>query len=152
VRTIDGVPQQAFRVDAYALAYRYVSGCTLNHAQLGSRAPEFFAALERLLRRVHEVGGLVHLDVRSSRNVLVTEHGKPVLIDFQSHMMTRWMPAGVRDWIERFDMAGVYKHWSRRSPETMGESREMQLRTMNRWRRPGFLRGYLGVRKSSSTR
>jgi hypothetical protein len=152
VRSIAGVPQEAFRVDAYALGYRYVPGRTLNHVHLGSRAAEFFAALEHLLRQVHALGGIVHLDLRSSRNVLVTEHDEPVLIDFQSHLSTRWMPAAIRKWIERFDMAGVYKHWARRSPETMGESREMQLREMNRWRRSWILRGYLGVRRSRSTR
>jgi RIO-like serine/threonine protein kinase len=152
VQGIAGVPQEAFRVDAYALGYRYVSGQTLNHAQLGPRCAEFFTALEHLLRQVHAVGGIVHLDVRTSRNVLVTEHDEPVLIDFQSHLSTRWMPARIREWIERFDMAGVYKHWARRSPETMGDSREIQLREMNRWRRPRFLRGYLGVRKSRPTR
>jgi hypothetical protein len=34
----------------------------------------------------------------------------------------------------------------------MGESRELLLNRMNRWRRLWFLRGYLGVRKSRPSR
>jgi hypothetical protein len=147
-----GVPQDAFRVDACALAYRYVPGKTLSQAQLGARFGEFFVALERLLQQVHEVGGLVHLDVRTGTNVLVTETGEPALIDFQSHLSTGWMPRRVRRWLEHYDMAGVYKHWARRSPGSMGESRELLLNRMNRWRRLWFLRGYLGVRKSRPSR
>jgi hypothetical protein len=152
LRGVAGVPQDAFRVDACALAYRYVPGQPLSQAQLGARFGEFFNALEALLRQVHEVGELVHLDVRTSTNVLVTERGEPALIDFQSHMSTRWLPAKVRRWIEQFDMAGVYKHWARRSPATMGATREMLLSEMNRWRRLWILRGYLGMRKSRPSR
>ena len=152
LRGLAGVPQGAFRLDACALAYRYVPGQPLNLAQLGAGFGEFFTALEALLRQVHEVGGLVHLDVRTSTNVLVNERGEPVLIDFQSHMSTRWLPTKVRRWIEQFDMAGVYKHWARRSPATMGESRETLLSEMNRWRRLWILRGYLGMRKSRPSR
>lgn len=148
VQGLDGVPQAPFRVDARALAYRFIPGRALNNVQLGARFGEFFVALERLLQQVHDVGEFVHLDVRNSRNILVTEGDEPVLIDFQSHLSTRWMPAAMRRWIEGFDMAGIYKHWARRSPETMGESRHSHLGEMNRWRRLWFLRGYFGVRKS----
>lgn len=147
-----GVADAAFRLDAHALAYRYVPGVPLNQADLGARAPEYFAALERLLQQVHAVGGILHLDVRNARNVLVSERGEPFLLDFQSHLSTRWLPARMRRWAERFDLAGVYKHWARRSPETLGETRARLLAEMNRWRRLWVLRGYLGVRKSHPSR
>ena len=77
--------------------------------------------------------------------------GAPMLIDFQSHASTAWMPGPVRRWLEGFDMAGIYKHWARLSPETMGEWRQEQLKEMNRWRRFWILRGYLGARKPTSS-
>ena len=144
---VAGVPAGAFRLDAHALAYRWIPGVPLRHANLGPHAADFFAQLERLLMQVHSVGGLVHLDVRSSRNVLVSEQDGPVLLDFQSHVGTRWMPAGLRRWVERFDLAGVYKHWEQRSPETLGEARAHELARANRWRRLWVLRGYFGMRK-----
>jgi len=143
-----GVAEAAFRLDAHALAYRFVPGAPLSQSELGRHAPEFFGALERLLQQVHAVGGMLHLDVRNARNVLVSEHGQPFLLDFQSHLSTRWMPVRMRRWAERFDLAGVYKHWARRSPETLGEPRARLLAQMNRWRRLWLLRGYLGMRKS----
>lgn len=152
VAGLAGVAPDAFRLDAHALAYRFVPGVTLNRADLGARAPEFFAALELLVRQVHAQGRLLHLDLRNQRNVLVSERGEPILLDFQSHLSTRWLPAGLRRWAERIDLAGVYKHWARRSPETLGEGRSRVLARMTRWRRLWILRGYLGVRKSRRAR
>ncbi|MGH8647945.1 MAG: hypothetical protein ACREUP_01360 [Burkholderiales bacterium] len=148
---VAGVPAGAFRVDAHALAYRFIPGVPLNHADLGARAADFFARLERLLTEVHAVGGILHLDVRNGRNVLVSERGEPVLLDFQSHVGTGWMPARLRRWAERYDLAGVYKHWERRSPETLGEARAGLLAQANRWRRLWVLRGYFGMRKARGT-
>lgn len=145
---ISGVPAAAFRLDAHALAYLFVPGVPLNQADLGQRAADFFVRLEHLLTQVHAVGGIVHLDVRNGRNVLVSEQGRPVLLDFQSHLGTRWMPARLRRWAELLDLAGVYKHWERKSPETLGEARGALLARANWWRRLWPLRGYLGLRKS----
>ena len=147
VAGIAGVPAGAFRLDAHALAYRFVSGVPLNDADLGPHAGDFFTRLERLLSEVHAAGGMLHLDVRNGRNVLVSEGGEPVLLDFQSHLRTGWMPARLRRWAEQFDLAGVYKHWERRSPETLGEARAALLARVNWWRRFWVLRGYFGIRR-----
>jgi RIO-like serine/threonine protein kinase len=144
---VAGVPARAFRLDVHALAYGFVPGAPLNEVELGSRAADFFARLERLLGEVHAVGGILHLDVRNARNVLVSERGEPVLLDFQSHMGTGWMPARLRRWGEDFDLAGVYKHWERMSPETLGEARAGLLAQVNWWRRLWVLRGYFGMRR-----
>ena len=149
---VAGVPAGVFRLDAHALAYHFVPGSTLGQTDLGARAAEFFLALERLMQQVHAVGGILHLDVRNARNVLVSERGEPLLLDFQSHLSTRWMPQRMRRWAERFDLAGTYKHWARRSPETLDAERARLLAQMNRWRRLWPLRGYLGVRKSRPSR
>lgn len=148
---IDGVPRQPFRLDAFALGYRFVAGTTLARITLDARHAGFFCALERLMQQVHEVG-VVHLDSRNSRNILVTENAQPALIDFQSHLRTQWMPRAIRRWLEDYDMAGVYKHWARRSPDTIDEARLQHLGEMNRWRRLWILRGYLGVGKSRSVK
>jgi len=148
---IAGVPRDPFRLDAHAVGYRFVPGNTLARSALDGRYGEFFAALERLMQQVH-ARGVVHLDSRNSRNVLVTEDGQPVLIDFQSHLRTERFPWRFRRWLEAYDMAGVYKHWARRSPDTIDAARLQHLGAMNRWRRFWFLRGYLGVGKSRSVK
>jgi predicted Ser/Thr protein kinase len=144
---LGGIPANAFRVDAHALAYRYIPGIPLNGAGEHLKNAEFFASFERLLADVH-ARGLVHLDVRNGRNVLITESGQAALIDFQSHLGTARLPGALRGWMERFDMAGVYKHWDRHHPQSLGEARAMLLANMNRWRRLWPFRGYLGMRNS----
>ena len=146
-----GVPAGAFRIDAHALAYRYVAGIPFTGSPDERRTTEFFGAFERLLAEVH-ARGIVHLDVRNGRNVLVTEDGRAALIDFQSHLGTDHLPRALRGWLERYDMAGVYKHWERNQPQSLGESRTAQLSGMNRWRRLWPFRGYLGVRNKPDDR
>jgi len=148
VAGLNGVPADAFRIDAHAIAYRHVPGITLTESAAERRNPDFFAAFERVLREVH-ARGIVHLDVRNGRNVLITEDGRAALIDFQSHLGTSRLPRVARQWLERFDMAGVYKHWERHHPQSLGETRAALLAGMNRWRRLWPFRGYLGVRNKS---
>jgi RIO-like serine/threonine protein kinase len=148
---LPGVPAGAFRIDAYALAYRYVPGIPFTGSPAERRTPEFFGAFERLLAEVH-TRGIVHLDVRNGRNVLITDDGRAALIDFQSHLGTSCLPRALRGWMERYDMAGVYKHWERNHPQSLGEGRVAQLSGMNRWRRLWPFRGYLGVRNKPGDR
>jgi RIO-like serine/threonine protein kinase len=147
VAGLNGVPADAFRVDPHALAYRFIPGTPLTQAVEERKSAEFFAAFEHALAEVH-TRGIVHLDVRNGRNVLVTEGGRAALIDFQSHLGTTRLPRAMRAWMERFDMAGVYKHWERHHPQSLGETRAALLAGMNRWRRLWPFRGYLGVRNS----
>ena len=53
-------------------------------------------------------------------NILVGDDGTPSLLDFQSCLGTRWMPPPLRRFVERIDLAAIYKHWAKRSPDTMG--------------------------------
>ncbi len=143
---ISGTPAGAFRVDAHALAYRFVPGRGLRKYP-DRLSPEFFPALERTVLEMHARGGIVHLDMRNADNVLVTESGEPQLLDFQSHLGTRWLPGPLRRFVERIDLAAIYKHWAKRSPATMGADRAAALASMNRLRPIWVLRGYIGSDK-----
>ena len=144
-------PQAPFRVDAHALAYRYLEGLNLRDAR-ANPGPGFFPDLERTVREMHATGGLVHLDLRNAGNILVTADGAPVLLDFQSHLRTRWMPGPLRRLTERIDLAAVYKHWANRSPTTMGPERTAALERMNRLRPLWALRGYIGTPRGDRPR
>jgi hypothetical protein len=144
-------PQAPFRVDAHALAYRYLEGLNLRDAR-ATPGPGFFPDLERTVRDMHATGRLVHLDLRNAGNILVTQDGAPVLLDFQSHLGTRWMPGPLRRFVERIDLAAVYKHWANRSPATMGPERTAALERMNRLRPLWALRGYIGTPRGDRTR
>lgn len=146
---VRGVPAHAFRVDAHAIAYRFVPGTPLGLVSESRKDAAFFRALEVLLDEVH-ARGVVHLDIRNANNILMTAEGTPALIDLQSHLGTARLPGAVRRWMERFDMAGVYKHWARHHPQSLDADRLAELVAMNRWRRLWFLRGYFGARKRCS--
>jgi serine/threonine protein kinase len=144
---IDGVPSSAFRLDPHALAFRYIEGASLGRVAIERQTGAYFAALESLLRRIH-ARGIVHLDTRGTGNVLMQPDGAPALIDFQSAVSTRRMPAGCRRFLEEIDLTGVYKKWLQRDPATMGPERIRLNARMMRWRRFWVLRGYAGARKS----
>jgi predicted Ser/Thr protein kinase len=145
---VDGLPympQGAFRIDAYALAYRYVPGRSLRGKPPYVPGPEYFPALERALATLHEQAGLAHFDLRNAKNLLVTDAGEPLVLDFQSAFGTGWMPGRLRRFAEQVDFAAIYKHWKKRSPETLGAERLAALGYMNRLRPLWVARGYIGA-------
>ena len=142
---IAGFPEDAFRLDRYAIAYRFVPGGEIGQADPGLLTPGFFESLEALVERMHG-RDIAHLDIRTGGNVLVTDRGAPLILDFQSHVQLAGLPGFLRRILVAVDRAGVYKHWSIRAPGSMGEEREAYLRRMNGWRRYWVLKGYLGIR------
>jgi len=151
LRGIDGIPPDAFRLDAHAIAFGYIDGETLGRIDASRQNSAYFIALERLLRAVH-ARGVVHLDTRGTGNVLMRPDGTPALIDFQSAQSTRWMPASWRRFLEQVDLTGVYKKWLQCEPTSMGPERSEINERMLRWRRFWVLRGYAGMRKRHSAK
>jgi RIO-like serine/threonine protein kinase len=144
---IDGVPPDAFRLDAHAITFGYIEGETLGRIDVARQTPAYFAALERLMQAIH-ARGVVHLDTRGTGNVLMRPDGSPALIDFQSALSTRWMPGSMRRFLENVDLTGVYKKWLQQDAASMGPERIALNERMTRWRRFWVLRGYAGARKS----
>jgi hypothetical protein len=148
LRRLDGIPgfpEGAFRLDRFAMGYRFVSGTDIGEADPALLTPSFFEELEALVSRMHE-RGVAHLDIRTGSNVLVTDRGKPFILDFQSHLLLERFPAFFRGLLVDVDRSGVYKHWSRCAAESLGEERNELLRRVNRWRRYWILKGYLGFK------
>jgi len=153
LRRLDGVPgfpRDSFRLDRFAMAYRFVAGTDIGEADLALLTPSFFEELESLVRKMHE-RGIAHLDIRTGSNVLVADGGRPFLLDFQSHVCLEGLPSFFRGLLVDVDLSGVYKHWSRCAPDSMGEERTSLLRRVNRWRRYWILKGYLGIRSKEGT-
>jgi RIO-like serine/threonine protein kinase len=142
---VPATPQGAFRVDALALAYRFVPGRSLRGLRGLKLPPDYFAALERGLRAVHASARLVHFDLRNAKNILITDTGEPLLLDFQSAAGTNWMPGPLRRFAEQVDLAAIYKHWQKRSPDTLGAERAAALGRMTRIRPLWAARGYIGA-------
>ena len=143
---IPGFPQDAFRLDRLALAYRFMPGREIGTRQ-GVPSPAYFEELEELVEKMHG-RGIAHLDIRAAKNILITDQGKPFILDFQSHVPLGKLPRFLRDLLVDVDRSGVYKHWERRFPGSMGAERATLLERMNRWRRFWILKGYLGIKKT----
>ena len=152
LRGVAGTPQDAFRVDAFALAYRFVPGRGLRRLPTAAIPPGFFPALERTVLEMHARGGLVHLDMRNADNIIITPAGQPSLIDFQSHVKLRWLPAPLRRFALRVDRAAIYKHWARHSPQTLDPQRRAVLERINELRPLWALRGYPGASRTDQRR
>jgi RIO-like serine/threonine protein kinase len=155
LRRVDGIaaaPRDAFRLDAHALAYRFVPGRSLRLTAGSQLAPGFFPTLEQSLRQMHSRAQIVHLDLRNAHNILVTDSGEPLLLDFQSCLDTRMLPPPLRRFAERIDLAAIYKHWVKRSPDTLGPERAAALARMNLLRPLWVLRGYIGARRTGDNR
>ena len=146
---IDGVSPGAFRIDAFAMAVRFVPGETVHKTRRELVTPEFLEALEALLNRIHE-RHVVHLDCRGVGNVLYREDGKPALIDFQSALYTRFMPRFLRRALEDLDRSAVLKRWKRYHPNLMGEKRLREFERIEKLRHLWVLQGYFGVKKDGA--
>ena len=145
---ITGIPQSPFILDTFALGYRYIPGRTLRDTPSELIDASFFKRLEVLVEEMHQ-RNMVHLDIRNRRNVLITDKGRPTLLDFQSSLNLDRMPRNLHDLLEEIDLSGVYKLWQLKSPETMDAARKERLMEFDRKRFLWVLKGYpLGTRKA----
>lgn len=135
LKGVKGIPQPIERIDCFAFAMEYVSGRAINRNEALSAS--FFSELDQVLRDVHS-RGVVHLDLRHKGNILVTDDGKPVLIDFNSSFS--FNPKGI---LHRFffpmlrwvDYGGLLKLKERASPSSMTAEETDFLKRFNRLRR-----------------
>lgn len=138
---IAGISPAAFRIDAFAMATRYLPGRILAQVRPDEVTPAFFLQLEALVQSMH-ARRLVHLDIRGPKNLLLQPDGTPGIIDFQSSLSTRWLPGFLRRILEDIDIGGVYKRWNLWQPQTLDAKRRDVFERGNRLRRFWMLRGY----------
>jgi protein-S-isoprenylcysteine O-methyltransferase Ste14 len=138
---LTGVTADSFRIDDFALAARFLPGRSLAQVRPDEVTSDYFLQLEALVRSMHATG-LVHLDIRGPKNLLLMPDGTPGIIDFQSSLSTRWMPARLRRVLEDGDLSGIYKRWNAWQPDTLDEERRKTLYRSNRLRRLWPFRGY----------
>ena len=143
---INGIPKNPFLLDKFALCYKYISGRTLKEARKQPVGPDFFLALESMVKEMHS-RNIVHLDIRYMRNILLADDGTPALLDFQTSFSTRRMPHALQQLFRNIDISGVYKCWQKISPGSMDKKRLSFLASMEKKRSWWIFKGYpLGTR------
>jgi predicted Ser/Thr protein kinase len=137
LKGLDFAPRCYGMLDGDALLLEEVPAPSLGQV----RKPQLDAALlDRLLvcvERLHSMG-IVHLDLRSRRNVLVTEENQPKLIDFANalYLGEGWL-------VRRFlvpvlgaiDHSAVIKYRHRDFPELLSSADRERYARFLRWRR-----------------
>ncbi len=119
---MSGVPRLYGRVDADALASECLAAEPLRRTLEPARLRKACTALGERVAALHQ-RGVVHLDLRQKRNVLVDADGGVFLVDFQS----AWVlgTTGVRGvllrWLARLDRSAVLKFKARYVPDLLDE-------------------------------
>jgi len=109
---------------------------------------DFFLELEKSVRLMHE-RGIVHLDIRYMRNIVVSDTGCPLLLDFQTSLFLSRIPRFMHQFLKNIDISGVYKCWKRVSGKTIDPERLAFLKKMEKKRSLWVFKGYpLGTRAS----
>lgn len=130
---VPGVPRWLGRVDDWAFAVEWVPGKDLGKCPKGSLGPEVFERLAATVDAIH-ARGVVHLDLRQRRNVLVDDAGVPRVIDFSSAALVDPGGALARR-LAAVDRSGVLKYKRRFLPDSLTPEERERLARVERWRR-----------------
>ncbi len=141
LKGIPGISPESFLLDAYAVCYRFQAGSILKEISSDLISDDYFFQFENLVKMMHQ-RNLVHLDIRNQRNILVTDKGKPALLDFQSSLNLENTPRSLHKLLKDIDISGVYKNWSKIKPSSLDSTRRARLESLNKKRSLWFLKGY----------
>jgi serine/threonine protein kinase len=134
---VRGVPRIKRRIDRDAIAVEFVEGVRLPKFHKYRPLPDLVERFAGLLEEIHG-RGVIHNDIRSRDNILVTPAGALFLIDFSSALSF-----GARGWRRRLLMP-LFREGERRaflkwkaalSPESMSRSDLASHRRFARLRR-----------------
>lgn len=118
---VRGIPQPIERIDRFAFAMEFTPGRKIRRNE--SVAPDFFSTLARIVEEIHS-RGVVHLDLRHKGNILVSDRGEPIVIDFNGSLVFRKGSLAHRllfPILRRVDRGGIVKLKQRVSPELLTE-------------------------------
>ncbi|MDD4108251.1 MAG: hypothetical protein PHH93_05990, partial [Prolixibacteraceae bacterium] len=105
---ISSVPKNAIIISPYTLAYNFIEGSILPCYKHRKLEKKFFLTLEKQINDIHK-RGVIHMDLRCYRNIVVGIDGNPYIIDFQSSIFLKRIPVIVADILKSSDISGVYK-------------------------------------------
>jgi hypothetical protein len=125
VHDLDGIPRALGSVGDLGFVHEFVPGHPLQRSE---HVPdEFFTQLRALIETVH-TRDTAYADLEKRENILVTDDGKPALIDFQIswHWPTSRFPAffgrAVLKKLQAADLYHLQKHRRRHRPDQMTEA------------------------------
>jgi tRNA A-37 threonylcarbamoyl transferase component Bud32 len=112
---------------------RITRWCRRKRAEAGP----MFERLRELVGQIH-ARGVAHIDLRKRDNILITEDGRPCIIDFNASFCFDPAGLGARflfPILRRIDESALLKWKSRLAPELLTEEESARHRLMSRLRR-----------------
>ncbi len=130
---LEGVPAVEGEVGRWILVLTHFAGADLGKAKKVRQTPAFFEAFARLVDEMHR-RGVVHLDLRQRRNVLLLPGDRPAILDFGNALCLR---PGTRlfGFLAQIDRSGVLKYKRRALPGSLTPEETRTLERANRGRR-----------------
>ena len=133
---IDGVPDLLGRVGPNGLAIEYIEGRPLDH--LSEIPPALFDRLGEVFAQIH-ARGVAYCDANKRSNILVTDDGRPFVIDYQIAIARRdnwpWplrgIVAAVVAYLAERDIYHLHKHKRRLTPERLRPEEEALSRSLS---------------------
>jgi len=136
---IEGIPRLLGEIPPCGLLLQPMPGGPISRWR--RRPPEqiesMLERLEALVSRIHE-RGIAHLDLRKRDNILVSDDGRPGVIDFNASVLFRPGSLAARvvfPWLRRLDRAAILKWRSFLLPDRLTPSERRRHRRMSRLRR-----------------
>jgi predicted Ser/Thr protein kinase len=128
-----GVPAVEGMAGRWVMLLTWFPGKDLGKASKDWQTPEFFAEMLGMVQEMHG-RGVVHLDLRQRRNVLVQPGSHPAIIDFGAALCLR--PGGLLlRLLAPLDTSGVLKYKARARPGSLTSDEERILQSVERRRR-----------------
>lgn len=140
---LDGVPQLAADLGPYALVTEYMDATEVTAAPPHLLDEAFFERLSQLIGGLHR-RGIVHGDLKNLGNILVTDDGRPRLVDLTSAFITGSNPctALLFPFLSDDDHKAILKLKKRCAPHLLSAEEEATLEHQS-----SIERGFRWVRK-----
>ncbi|MGE5296279.1 MAG: protein kinase domain-containing protein [Solirubrobacterales bacterium] len=126
------VPRVLARPRPNVYAYEYIEGTSLGEEP--ALPPDFFDQLLAAVEQIH-AKNIVHFDLHKPGNILVDNHGRPHIIDFQLSLhvgdralLSKWLSHRFRLWLQSYDIYHVCKHKRKLQPERLTRIEEQLSR------------------------
>jgi predicted Ser/Thr protein kinase len=136
---LTGVPRCHGLVDGRYLVLEYISGTPYREAEIADREAWFDRLLE-IIRGFHQ-RGVAHGDLKKKSNLIVTDSGRPCVIDFGATVLNRdgFHPLRRRlfQWVAQTDLNAWVKHkyHGRYEDATEADRELLHLSRPERWLR-----------------
>lgn len=139
IEGFDGAPRLVGVIDHDAFAEELIEGEHFNRGIDPARLSTIFANLEQTITALH-ARRVVHLDLREKKNILITQDGRTVILDFESALRCGRGVLGrtLLRWLSALDRSALLKFKSKLAPNLLTALEWQRLKRYERVTRLWF--------------